>query len=139
MTLRRIVKIDPQTWPILSQLLDEWLDLPPEARSSWMENLGPEYADVLPALRELLAAQAMGGADTFLNALPALSDAGESATSAEAGVVFITAQLLTAIMWARPIWGPWWVWDARTTMQVVLYLILIAYLMLRVAHRAEVG
>lgn len=51
--------------------------------------------------------------------------------SAEVGVVFITAQLLTAIMWARPIWGPWWVWDARTTMQVVLYLILIAYLMLR--------
>jgi heme exporter protein C len=52
-------------------------------------------------------------------------------SSAELGVVFITAQLLTAIMWARPIWGPWWVWDARTTMQVVLYLILIAYLMLR--------
>lgn len=51
--------------------------------------------------------------------------------SAEVGVAFITAQLLTAIMWARPIWGPWWVWDARTTMQVVLYLILIAYLMLR--------
>jgi heme exporter protein C len=34
-------------------------------------------------------------------------------------------------MWARPIWGPWWVWDVRTTMQVVLYLILIAYVMLR--------
>ncbi|HEY2379551.1 MAG TPA: cytochrome c biogenesis protein CcsA [Terriglobia bacterium] len=51
--------------------------------------------------------------------------------SAEVGVVVITAQLLTAVMWARPIWGPWWVWDARTTMQVVLYLILIAYLMLR--------
>ena len=51
--------------------------------------------------------------------------------SAEVGVALITAQLLTAIMWARPIWGPWWVWDARTTMQVVLYLIMIAYLMLR--------
>ena len=31
--------------------------------------------------------------------------------SAEVGVALITAQLLTAIMWARPIWGPWWVWD----------------------------
>src|SRR5215831_4259926 len=81
MTLRRIVKIDPQTWPMLSQLLDEWLELYPEARSSWLENLGPEYADVLPALRELLATQTMGGADTFLNTLPALSAAGESATA----------------------------------------------------------
>jgi serine/threonine protein kinase/tetratricopeptide (TPR) repeat protein len=81
MTPRRVLKIDPQTWPILSQLLDEWLDLHPEARSSWLENLGPEYADVLPALRELLATQAMGNANTFLNALPALRDAGASATS----------------------------------------------------------
>src|SRR6516162_2358411 len=77
MTPRRIMKIDPQTWPALSQLLDDWLDLPPEARSSWLENLGPEYADVLPTLRGLLATQAMGGTDTFLNALPALRDAGE--------------------------------------------------------------
>ncbi|HLH32241.1 MAG TPA: cytochrome c biogenesis protein CcsA [Terriglobia bacterium] len=51
--------------------------------------------------------------------------------SAEVAVAFTTAQLFTASMWARPIWGPWWVWDARTTMQVVLYLIFIAYLMLR--------
>jgi WD40 repeat protein/serine/threonine protein kinase len=75
------MKIDPQTWPALSQLLDEWLDLPPEGRSSWLENLGPEYGDVLPALRELLATQAMGDTDTFLNVLPALRNAGESATA----------------------------------------------------------
>jgi serine/threonine-protein kinase len=75
------MKIDPQTWPALSQLLDEWLDLPPEGRSSWLENLGPEYAEVLPALRELLATQAMVDTDTFLNALPALRNAGESATA----------------------------------------------------------
>src|SRR5215469_9021031 len=51
--------------------------------------------------------------------------------SAEVTVAFITAQLITGSLWARPIWGPWWVWDARTTLQVVLYLIFIAYLMLR--------
>jgi heme exporter protein C len=51
--------------------------------------------------------------------------------AAEVTVAFITAQLITGSLWARPIWGPWWVWDVRTTMQVVLYLIFIAYLMLR--------
>src|SRR5215467_14142278 len=75
MTPRRIIKIDPQTWPTLSQLLDEWLDLPPEARSSWLENLGPEYADVLPALRELLASSAAGEDEMFLNALPTFANA----------------------------------------------------------------
>jgi heme exporter protein C len=52
-------------------------------------------------------------------------------SSAEVGVAFTTAQLITGSLWARPIWGPWWVWDARTTLQFVLYLILIAYVMLR--------
>jgi heme exporter protein C len=51
--------------------------------------------------------------------------------AAEVSVAFITAQLITGSLWARPIWGPWWVWDVRTTMQVVLYLIFIAYVMLR--------
>jgi heme exporter protein C len=51
--------------------------------------------------------------------------------AAEVAVAFLTAQLITGSLWARPIWGPWWVWDVRTTMQVVLYLIFIAYVMLR--------
>jgi heme exporter protein C len=51
--------------------------------------------------------------------------------SAELAIVFTTAQLITGSLWARPIWGPWWVWDARTTLQVVLYLIFIGYVMLR--------
>ncbi len=52
-------------------------------------------------------------------------------TAAALGVTFITAQLITGSLWARPIWGPWWVWDARTTLQLVLDLILMAYFMLR--------
>ena len=54
-----------------------------------------------------------------------------SAVSAEMGVVFTTAQLLTAIMWAKPIWGVWYAFDSRGTLQVVLLLIFIAYFMLR--------
>jgi len=54
-----------------------------------------------------------------------------AAVSAEMGIVFTTAQLLTAMMWAKPIWGTWYVFDARGTLQIVLLLIYIAYAMLR--------
>src|SRR5437867_12892873 len=54
-----------------------------------------------------------------------------AACSAEMGVVFTTAQLLTAMMWAKPIWGTWYVFDSRGTLQIVLLLIYIAYFMLR--------
>jgi heme exporter protein C len=54
-----------------------------------------------------------------------------AACSAEMGVVFTSAQLLTAMMWAKPIWGTWYVFDSRGTLQIVLLLIYIAYFMLR--------
>jgi heme exporter protein C len=54
-----------------------------------------------------------------------------AACSAEMGVVFTAAQLLTAMMWAKPIWGTWYTFDSRGTLQIVLLLIFIAYFMLR--------
>jgi heme exporter protein C len=54
-----------------------------------------------------------------------------AACAAEMGVVFTAAQLLTAMMWAKPIWGAWYVFDSRGTLQVVLLLIFISYFMLR--------
>jgi len=66
---------EPAVWPTLSKLLDQWLDLAPESRVGWIERLGPEYQEVLPALRALLEAHP---GDTFLSTLPALSAAGES-------------------------------------------------------------
>src|SRR5215470_4003037 len=54
-----------------------------------------------------------------------------AACSAEMGVVFTAAQLLTAMMWAKPIWGTWYTFDSRGTLQVVLLLIFISYFMLR--------
>jgi len=54
-----------------------------------------------------------------------------AACSAEMGVVFTSAQLLTAMMWAKPIWGTWYTFDSRGTLQIVLLLIFIAYFMLR--------
>lgn len=59
---------------------------------------------------------------------------------AEVGVVFCTIVLTTGPIWARPIWGTWWTWDARLTTTLVLWLIYVGYLMLRsFAPSAEQG
>jgi heme exporter protein C len=51
--------------------------------------------------------------------------------SAEVGLVCITVVLITGPIWAKPAWGIWWTWDARLTSTFVLWLLYIAYLLLR--------
>ena len=51
--------------------------------------------------------------------------------SAEVGVVFVTLALITGIIWARPIWNTWWTWEPRLTTTLILWLIYVAYLMVR--------
>jgi heme exporter protein C len=58
------------------------------------------------------------------------SDAFALAT-AEVGVVFCTIVLITGPLWARPVWGIWWTWDARLTTTLILWLIYVSYLILR--------
>ncbi|HKF50067.1 MAG TPA: cytochrome c biogenesis protein CcsA [Terracidiphilus sp.] len=50
---------------------------------------------------------------------------------AEVGVVFCTVVLITGPIWGRRAWGIWWVWDARLTTTLVLWLIYVSYLLLR--------
>jgi heme exporter protein C len=52
-------------------------------------------------------------------------------TCAEVGVAFITVVLLTGPIWARPVWGIWWTWDARLTSTFVLWILYVCYLLLR--------
>jgi len=51
--------------------------------------------------------------------------------SAEIGVLFISLVLITGPIWAKPVWGIWWTWDARLTSSLVLWMIYVAFLMLR--------
>jgi len=51
--------------------------------------------------------------------------------SAEIGVIFTTLVLITGPIWAKSAWGIWWTWDARLTTALVLWLIYIAYLLVR--------
>src|SRR5437667_2943397 len=52
-------------------------------------------------------------------------------SAAEVGLVFTTVVLLTGPIWAHPVWGIWWTWDARLTSTFVLWLLYISYLLLR--------
>src|SRR5207244_10760848 len=54
-----------------------------------------------------------------------------AAAAGEMGVLFLTAQLWTAIHWAKPVWGIWFAFDSTGTLQLVLYLIFISTVMLR--------
>ena len=67
---------------------------------------------------------------TFLVKRNPKTDAFALAT-AEVGVVFCTVVLVTGPIWARPVWGIWWTWDARLTTTLVLWLIYVSYLLLR--------
>jgi heme exporter protein C len=51
--------------------------------------------------------------------------------SAEIGMLFCSLVLTTGPIWARPVWGTWWTWDARLTTTLILWLIYAAYLMMR--------
>jgi heme exporter protein C len=54
-----------------------------------------------------------------------------TAAAAELVVVFGAIVLLTGPIWARKAWGVWWQWDARLTITLVMWLIFVAYLLLR--------
>jgi heme exporter protein C len=51
--------------------------------------------------------------------------------AAELGIVFTTAVLLTGPLWGRISWGTWWQWEPRLTLTLLLWLIYIAYFMVR--------
>jgi len=54
-----------------------------------------------------------------------------AAASAEVGVAFSAVMLTTGPIWAKPIWGTWWTWDARLTLTLFLFFLFIGYLALR--------
>ena len=54
-----------------------------------------------------------------------------SYAAAEVGVVFITLTLLTGVIWAKPVWNAWWLWTPRLTTTLILWLIYVAYMMIR--------
>jgi heme exporter protein C len=52
-------------------------------------------------------------------------------SAAEVTVLFGMIGLITGPLWGRKAWGVWWQWDARLTMSLLLWLIFVAYLLVR--------
>ena len=89
------------------------------------------YVHVPSAWSAMLAMGLIGAAGILylLTKDPRYDRFGEA--SAEVGVVFSMIMLTTGPLWARPIWGTWWTWDARLTLTLFLFLLFIGYLVMR--------
>jgi heme exporter protein C len=49
-------------------------------------------------------------------------------SAAPIGAVFCFLALATGSLWGKPMWGAWWVWDARLTSMFVLFLLYVGYI-----------
>jgi len=91
------------------------------------------FIHVPAAETSMFAYACLGGASFFsLVFRHALADAAARA-AAPLGAAFTGLALVTGSLWGRPMWGAWWVWDARLTSVLVLLLLFIGYMALRSA------
>jgi heme exporter protein C len=49
----------------------------------------------------------------------------------EVGTLFLGVNIVTGAIWGKPTWGTWWTWDARLTSVAVVFVMFLAYLLLR--------
>jgi heme exporter protein C len=54
-----------------------------------------------------------------------------AASCAAIGASFTAVSLLTGMLWGKPMWGTYWVWDPRLTAQLVLLFLYLGYMALR--------
>ncbi|MEQ1962824.1 heme ABC transporter permease [Xenorhabdus khoisanae] len=52
------------------------------------------------------------------------------ASMAPVGAVYTFIALITGAIWGKPMWGTWWVWDARLTSELVLLFLYVAVIAL---------
>ncbi len=54
-----------------------------------------------------------------------------AAAAAPVGAWFTFAALATGSLWGKPMWGTWWVWDARLTSELILLFLYLGFMALR--------
>jgi heme exporter protein C len=50
--------------------------------------------------------------------------------AAPIGAAFTAIALMTGSIWGKPMWGTWWVWDARLTSVLILFFLYLGYIAL---------
>jgi heme exporter protein C len=112
------------------------------ALAPWMINAAPNEATMglvykiyffhMPsAWMFMVAAITSGIASARFLFLKRPSADGWALAAGELAVLFGAFTLVTGPLWARKAWGVWWVWDARLTSSLMLFMIFVAYLLLR--------
>jgi len=61
-------------------------------------------------------------------------------SSAEVGIIFCTLAIITGSLWAKPVWGVFWIWeDIKLFITLLLWLVFIAYLALRANAKSRIS
>jgi len=92
------------------------------------------YVHVPSAWMSMMIYSAMAAASAaFLIWKHPLADIAARA-SAPLGAGFTAITLATGSLWGKPMWGTWWVWDARLTSVLILFFLYIGYIALSDAY-----
>ena len=125
----------PVVWAAAVALLlaGTWLSFTAPEDYQQLDTVRIMFVHVPAAWLGLFAYVALGVSSFFaLVFRHPLADAAARA-AALPGAVFTALALATGSLWGKPMWGAWWVWDARLTSVVVLFLFYVAYMALRAA------
>jgi len=112
-------------------LLGTWFSFTAPADYQQGDTVRIMFIHVPAASLGLMAYGALGVASFFaLVFRHPLADAAARA-AAVPGAAFTALALITGSLWGQPMWGTWWVWDARLTSVLVLFLFYLGYMALR--------
>lgn len=106
-----------------------FLHAPVESEMGFVQKIF--YFHVPSAILMLLSAMVCGAASAiFLFKRKPAADY-YAVAAAELVVLFGSMTLVTGPLWGRKAWGVWWQWDVRLTSSLMLFMIFVAYLLLR--------
>ena len=128
--LRLTQPLIPWLWGLTAALFTAGLMMGYRAPADYQqgETVRIMYVHVPAAWSAMMVYTIMAGASAvgFIFRHP-LADAAAK-TAAPYGAVFTFLALATGSIWGKPMWGTWWVWDARLTSMFVLFLLYLGYI-----------
>jgi heme exporter protein C len=125
----------PSLGAMLGALYMIFIWVPTEATMGIVQRL---FYFHVPAAAVAFTASFVGGAAAILYLIKREGKYDDLSLAAnESVVVFQAVNILMGIMWAKPVWGIWWTWDARLTTSFLQLCIYAAYLILRKAAPVE--
>ncbi|QYF86564.1 heme ABC transporter permease CcmC [Brevundimonas sp. PAMC22021] len=125
--------LTPWLWGAAGVLLavGSWLSFSAPADYQQGDTVRIMFVHVPAASIGLVAYAALGVSSFFaLVFRHPLADAAARA-AALPGAAYTALALVTGSLWGQPMWGTWWVWDARLTSVLVLFLFYLGYMALR--------